>query len=329
MRNNIRVGFSLNGKHTYRDYGLYLSEPPDFGSPEPKLRTVDIPGMDGVLDLTESAAGGLKYANRQMRFVFVTEVRREKREALRSALWSDLHGKLVEVIYDLDPEWAFTGRCYVSFSDVLDWKMKIEISVDAQPYKLARDMTSIEIGADSFVQTDIFFGDDANVRNDASVFFDVGNVSGLTNLVLRWDANCPLVGPASVYISDGSAYYSTDSFSYSDYELLIPISALSGLETTAISRVILYGIRYASLYGRTTAGARLTVYNDRMPVCPYWENPNDDSAVVYVNGHMFTLAPGWTQNPDVVFDPGENEIAFTSDDAPDEPLSIRFRKGRL
>ena len=207
--------------------------------------------------------------------------------------------------------------------------MKIEISVDAQPYKLARDMTNLEIGADSFVQTDIYFGDDANVRNDASIFFDVGNVSGLTNLVLRWDANCPLVGPVSVYISDGSASYSTGSFSYSDYELVIPISALSGLETTAISRVILYGIRYASLYKRTAAGALLTVYNDRMPVCPYWENPNEDSIVVHVNGHPFTLATGGTQNPDVIFGPGENDIAFTSDDAPAEPLAVRFRKGRL
>lgn len=322
-------GIRFNGKHSYRDYGMWTSKPPDFGVPETKMRLVDIPGADGLLDLTEAAGGTIRYGNRQLQFVFMAEVNADERDALRDLLNNEIHGQFVTVIADCDPEWYYEGRAAVSFTDISRFKMKINITVEAQPYKLAHDMTEIEIGADSFAQSDIFFADDARARNDASIFFDVGKVSNMTYLVLRWDANSQQVGPASVYVSDGSNYYGTDNFSYSDYELDIPVTALSELDTTAIQRVILYGIRDATLYKRTAAGALLTVYNDRMPVCPYWENPNADSVTVHVNGIPFELTPGETINPDIIFKPGENQLALTSDSVPDEPLVVRFRKGRL
>ena len=321
-------GVRFNGKHSYRDYGMWTSMPPDFGVPETKTRLVDIPGADGLLDLTEAAGGTIRYGNRQLQFVFMAEVNADERDALRDLLNNEIHGQFVTVIADCDPEWYYEGRAAVSFADISRFRMKINISVDAQPYKLAHEMTEIFVGASSFDQADIYFGPDAAARNDASVFFDVGKVSNMTYLVLRWNNQSPLVGPTSVYISDGTNYYTTP-VDYTDFVAEIPISSLSSLDTTAISRVILYGIRYAKLYKRTAAGALLTVINDRMPVVPYWENPNSGSIIVHVNGQPFTIATGERYDPDIIFRPGENQLALTSDSVPAEPLVVRFRKGRL
>ena len=322
-------GIRFNGKHSYRDYGMWTSKPPDFGVPETKTRLVDIPGADGLLDLTEAAGGTIRYGNRQLQFVFMAEVNADERDALRDLLNNEIHGQFVTVIADCDPEWYYEGRASVSFTDISRFKMKINISVDAQPYKLAHDMTEIAVGAESFDQVDIYIGHGTNAQVGSSIFYDLGNISAMSKLVFSWDVNCPLVGPLSLSISDGTNSYTTSSFAYDDYGVEVAISELSSLDTTSIKRVVLSGIRFARLYKRSAAGALLTVINDRMPVVPYWENPNSGSIVVHVNGQPFTIGAGEKYDPDIVFEPGENELALTSASVPADPLVVRFRKGRL
>lgn len=324
-------GIRFNGKHSYRDYGMWTSKPPDFGVPETKTRMVDIPGADGLLDLTEAAGGTIRYGNRQLQFVFMSEVNADERDALRDLLNNEIHGQFVTVIADCDPEWYYEGRASVSFTDISRFKMKINISVDAQPYKLAHEMTEISVGAESFDQVDIYIGKGTNEQVGSSIFYDLGNISGMSKLVLSWDADCPKVGPLSVTVTDGVHSYVSSNFAYSDFGLEIAVSALStaGVVTTDVSKVILSGIRFAKLYKRSSAGAMLTVINDRMPVVPYWENPNSGSIVVHVNGQPFTIETGEKYDPDIIFEPGENELALTSASVPAEPLVVRFRKGRL
>lgn len=54
--------------NTYDDWGLILSEK-HIGSPEPKLKQIEIEGSDGVIDMSEFF-GDVKYKNRQLSFVF-------------------------------------------------------------------------------------------------------------------------------------------------------------------------------------------------------------------------------------------------------------------
>lgn len=324
-------GIRFNGKHSYRDYGMWTSKPPDFGVPETKTRLVDIPGADGLLDLTEAAGGTIRYGNRQLQFVFMAEVNADERDALRDLLNNEIHGQFVTVIADCDPEWYYEGRAAVSFTDISRFKMKINISVDAQPYKLAHDMTEIAVGAESFDQVDILVGQGTNAQVGSSIVYDIGNVSNMTRLFWAWDSNCPHVGPISITITDGTNSYVIPNVDYNWRSYGATISELNtaGVDTTSIKKVILSGIRFARLYKRSAAGALLTVINDRMPVVPYWENPNNGSIVVHVNGQPFTIGTGEKYDPDIVFEPGENELAFTSASVPADPLVVRFRKGRL
>lgn len=327
---SIFSGVRFNEKHSFYDYGMFAVKGGlDRGSPAPKTRLVDIPGADGLLDLTESAGGIVRYGNRPMSLLFSVRVDDDRRSALQDELVNDLHGKQVAIVFDDDPDWIYEGRATVAFEDIEDWRMKVRVSVDAKPYKFARDMTELSIGASSFAQDDIFVGRGLEAQVGSSIFYDVGNVSNMSKLVLSWDADCPKVGPLSLSISDGTNSYTTSSFSYSDYGVEVAVSSLSSLDTTAIKRVVLSGIRFASLYLRSTAVAVLTVVNDRMPVCPYWENPNSGSIALYVNGKYFSLGAGETYNPDIVLNSGENEIALTSASVPTYPLVMRFREGRL
>lgn len=60
-------GVSFGDFHSYRDFSLILSQK-TIGTPSPKTEAIDIPGGDGVLDLTEFF-GEVKYNNRNQKAV--------------------------------------------------------------------------------------------------------------------------------------------------------------------------------------------------------------------------------------------------------------------
>ena len=325
-------GVRINGKHSYRDYGMYAVRGGlDKGTPAPKTRLIDIPGADGLLDLTEAAGGTIRYGNRAMNLLFKVRIDEDVRAQFQAELDNAIHGQLVTVIFDNDPEWYYEGRATVAYEDVDEWQMKVRILVDAQPYKLEHDMTEIAVGADSFNQVDIFIGQGTSAQVGFSAVYDVGNVASMSKLIIRWDEDCPHIGPVSVNVTDGVHTYVDSAVDYDDYGVEISIASLTAadVDATSIAKVLLSGVKLAKFYKQSSAGALLTVINDRMPVCPYWENPNESSVVVHVNGKPFTISTGETVNPDIVLNPGENEVAFTSASVPGDPLVIRFRKGRL
>ena len=120
----------------------YTLEPP-----EPKTYTVDIPGGDGVIDLTESLMGDTAYSNRKQEFVFcIIDMANEKSFEERKTMVSNfLHGKAFDYKMTMDPEYTYHGRFTVSTyehsalsSGILG---SIKINVDAQPYKLRKKKT--------------------------------------------------------------------------------------------------------------------------------------------------------------------------------------------
>lgn len=336
MRNNIRVGFFLNGKHTYHDYGLYLSEPPDFGAPEPRLSLVEIPGRDGFLDYTEAATGEVKYSNRQMRFVFATEIRREMREALRSELWSDLQGQMAEIVYDLDPDWYYTGRCSVAFDGVMDWKMKVIVSVDAKPYKLARDMTICSVAPSLFSAETIFLGKGTEAMHINSIFefgtrnFPQLDLTQFSQLQFRWQDNTAWGTPA-LQITDG------DGVSFNDdlapdvigtgfYGKNLNVSDITTITKSRVYRILCQGRSLVELYGVTTASASVMVPVERMTVVPVWSA--SAAVTAFVNGRKFSIPAGASENYDCQLRAGENQVSFIADST-DVEIDIQYRNGRL
>lgn len=112
----------------------YTLEPP-----EPKTYTVDIPGGNGVIDLTEALTGDVAYKNRKQEFTFaVIDVKNF--EKVKTEVSNFLHGRAFDYTMTMDPGYTYHGRFYVdsysheAYANGLLGQFKI--TVDANPYKL-------------------------------------------------------------------------------------------------------------------------------------------------------------------------------------------------
>lgn len=106
--------------------------------PEPKTYYIDIPGGNGVIDLTESLGGDVAYKNRHQTFTFKL-IYPKMFENIKTKLSNFLHGKYFNYRLTWDPGYTYKGRFTVeSYSHVALAAGKlgeIVISVDADPYK--------------------------------------------------------------------------------------------------------------------------------------------------------------------------------------------------
>lgn len=126
-------GIKFGNYHSWNDFQLILASK-TIGTPSPKTETIDIPGGDGVLDLTEFF-GETKYGNRNLSFEFSSLVIPENFMSLFSMVQDALHGKKLPIILDDDPGWQYTGRISVS-----EWKAdrnvgRLVVECDCDPYK--------------------------------------------------------------------------------------------------------------------------------------------------------------------------------------------------
>ena len=142
-------GIKFGNYHSYDDFSLILSAK-TIGTPSPKTETIDIPGGDGVLDLSDFF-GEVKYNNRNLSFDFSTIVPQAEFMNLFSAVQNALHGQKMQIILDDDSEWYYVGRVTVS-----EWKAdknigKLTIDCDCEPYKikLAETVVAVEVSGET------------------------------------------------------------------------------------------------------------------------------------------------------------------------------------
>ena len=112
----------------------YTLEPP-----EPKTYTVDIPGGNGVIDLTEALTGDVAYKNRKQEFTFaIIDVKNF--EKVKTEVSNFLHGRAFDYTMTMDPGYTYHGRFSVdsysheAYANGLLGQFKV--TVDADPYKL-------------------------------------------------------------------------------------------------------------------------------------------------------------------------------------------------
>lgn len=126
-------GIMFGNYHSWNDFQLILATK-TIGTPSPKTAVIDIPGGDGVLDLTEFF-GETKYSNRNLSFEFSSMTTPSNFMTLFSAVQNALHGKRMVIMLDDDPGWYYIGRVSVS-----EWKTdknigKLVVDCDCEPYK--------------------------------------------------------------------------------------------------------------------------------------------------------------------------------------------------
>lgn len=106
------------------------------------MEEIDIPGGDGVLDLTE-AFGETKYKNRKISFEFSTIAPKHEFMDVFSRVQNLLHGRRMDIRLSDDPGWYYTGRVSVN-----EWKAdkavgRFTVDCDCEPYKYKAQETTL------------------------------------------------------------------------------------------------------------------------------------------------------------------------------------------
>lgn len=123
---------------------------PSVVTPAMVENTVDVPGMNGSLDLSEALTGYPFYENRSGSFSFMFLNGYGNWVERRDAIIKKLHGKWMKVTLLDDPDYYYEGRITVG-----DWTTNkdmssIDINYNFKPYATNRYMTevvSVEITA--------------------------------------------------------------------------------------------------------------------------------------------------------------------------------------
>ena len=128
----------VNGIDLTERYGLILVDGYTLEPPEPKTYTVDIPGGNGVIDLTDALSGDTVYNNRSQEFDLYA-ICVDNFEKLKTDVSNLLHGKSFDYKITMDPDYTYHGRFSVSsyvHSTYSNGKVGvIKVKIDADPYK--------------------------------------------------------------------------------------------------------------------------------------------------------------------------------------------------
>ena len=126
---------TIGTKNTWDDWHLIPSSRPLFNPPPVKTSYVEIPGGDGVLDLTTSLTGKPLYSNRTGSWEFFVENGFKDWSVLYSEIMLYLHGQEYKAWLDDDMAYYYEGRFSVN-----QWKSNpamssIVIDYNVGPYK--------------------------------------------------------------------------------------------------------------------------------------------------------------------------------------------------
>ncbi len=128
----------VDGVDICRAYGLVMLDTSSFEPPEPKTYTVDIPGGNGVIDLTEAMTGDVAFERREQEMEFACEDKGDWMSTLRR-VQNFLHGRAFDYQLSFDPDYTYHGRFQVtSTTHVGKWGEStghIVLKVSADPYK--------------------------------------------------------------------------------------------------------------------------------------------------------------------------------------------------
>ena len=120
-----------------REYGFVLDN--DFTIEDAQARRYEqlVPGRDGTLDLTD-ALGGVHFENRLITLPFTFNNKSMERFHYESSrIRRLLDGRRIRALFSTDPGYYWVGRCQVGTELVFHGWMKLTVTIDAYPFKLA------------------------------------------------------------------------------------------------------------------------------------------------------------------------------------------------
>ena len=135
-----RNSLTIDG-HDLGDMGLVVLDGFELPLPEPKTYLVDVPGSDGVIDLTEFA-GDISYQQRSQTFTLMASGLTDRTaQVLQTKLARLVHGRRKTFVLGQDHGWTYAGRFALGMpshdSGTTVWTWPLTVSAD--PYKTRDD----------------------------------------------------------------------------------------------------------------------------------------------------------------------------------------------
>lgn len=159
-------------KNTWKDWKIVPTSRPLFLPPNVKTVKVDIPGADGILDMTESLTGEVQYNNRTGSLEFQVE-NRSRWYDVYSDIMDYMHGQQMKAILDDEPVYYYKGRFSVNEWKSDKYRSKIVINYDVEPYKMEKFSSLEDWEWDTFnFETGIIREYD-NLRVDGTLAFTI------------------------------------------------------------------------------------------------------------------------------------------------------------
>lgn len=218
MYHSITIG----DKNTWDDWHLIPATRPLFNPPTVKENMVNIPGGDGVLDLTASLAGRPTYNNRTGSWTFYVQNGFKDWSVLYSEIMVYLHGQTFKAILEDDPAYFYEG-----WFSVNQWKSdkdysQIVINYNVGPYKKEINNTGSDWLWDSF-------------NFETGIIRNYKNLSVLTSLTVVVEGDMMDSVPVIIASASGmQVTYEGKTYSLSKGANTIPQIVLHSGENTLI-----------------------------------------------------------------------------------------------
>lgn len=122
-------------RNTWNHWHLIPSSRPCVAQAAATYKYVDIPGMDGQMDLTDYLIGRPTYSDRSGSFEFYVINDYGKWTERRTELTNFLNGRVMKLVLEDDPNYYYIGRFYMK-----EWRpgtdySTVSIEYHVKPYK--------------------------------------------------------------------------------------------------------------------------------------------------------------------------------------------------
>lgn len=337
------------GKHrSYEDLQLLLTGK-TIGTPAPKVEQIDLPGSDGVLDLTEFF-DGIKYANRQLSFDFASKVHRSLLLQQFTMIQNLLHGRKMDIRLSDEPDWYYTGRVSVN-----DWQAdksigRFTIDCDCEPYKHRDSAQAVHLPGKNLLDLTNFEngylnGTIGKTWDQAKELFAPNRLRSLYPIPIKPSTNYMLSFPVSVLKialrqldKNNVLIWSTDwNNSVINFKSLPETQSLvlyvafladfdiSQSDISKLSVQLEEGSTATTFepFGATPQTVTATFANTNRPAVP---TIYVSSAMTVENGNFLAeLSPGDNTLPDFAFFAGDNTLTFKGNGS----ALVKWREGAL
>lgn len=296
------------GNYYSCDYNLMLSKK-EIESPSPKVETIDLPGADGLLDMTDYF-GDVKYKNRKLKFEFSTALRGGELLELYSKIQNDIAGRHFDsIILDDSPDFKYTGRV-LSVKLSIGKISKLIIECDCEPYRTSVDNTVIMVALNGLAFADNYGdpnGDGKTDSLDVNYLMKIANDIQLGNItdISPYIGSCDLNFDGAV---DNSDVAFMDSY--------LSQSKYSNIRQYAENQNISRDTEIEIDFGRKVADVDLNVVFSSGGTSPYWE--------LYVDGALYIKS---VTGQRTVALSGNRRLMFRASRA--GSVTIRYPKSKL